>query len=397
VRSPDGGLSWGTPHQAIDMYDDGSKLPIDRPWFCINPVTNHFYVTSKPAPWIPAPNRSYFRSSADAGITWAPWRYIDTTGFLIGTLISAPMISPAVGSDGVVHCVYPSYLPSQNVLPGFIHAATSSDGASFTYHGKYMNTGGNSDTLPKMGYHLTVDPSDPQHLAFNFPSKFSHTDIDIYIIQSHDGGATWSNPIRVNDDTVNNGKMQDLTWCSFDLNGDLIVGWRDRRDAAGTGYSVPSEIWGAVLRKDSAGFQPNYRISDTIAQFNATYLDGNGNDFMNIALQHDTMYAVWGDVRTSVLSIWFEKKSLGSHITSLTLLTDELIPAVNLYPNPTGDLLTFSGEKVTEVSINNMLGQTIYHQKPGEQKIDVSSFSRGIYIIQLTTAHGNTTQRFVKD
>jgi hypothetical protein len=397
VRSPDGGLTWGTAHKAMDVYDDGSKLPLDRPWFCINPVTNHFYITSKPAPWIPAPNRPYFRTSSDGGLTWAPWRYIDSTGFLVGNLIAAPMAAPAVGSNGVFHCVYPSYLSSQNLLPGYIHASTTSDGATFSYHGKYMNPGTNTDTLPKMGYNLAVDPSNQQHLAFNFPAKLSNSDIDIWVNESTDGGNTWSNPLRVNNDAVNNGVMQDLPWCSFDLNGDLIVGWRDRRNGGGSGYSVPSEIWGSVKRKDSTSFGANFRISDTIAQFNATYLDANGNDFMNIALRSDTLYAVWGDVRTNVLNIWFERKGMNSSVTGMVLLTDDAIPAVNIYPNPSQNILYFSGEKVSDVLVYNMSGQLVHSEQLKTQQLNTSSFAKGVYSIQLHTAKGNTTQRFVKE
>lgn len=397
VRSPDGGLTWGTPKKVMDAYDDGAQRPLDRPWFCINPVTNQFYVTTKPAPWILPPCRPYFRTSADGGNTWAAWRYIDTTGFLVGTLIPAPMAAPAVGSDGIFHCVYPSYLSSQNVLPAFVHASTTNNGATFSYHGKYFYPGGNTDTLPKMGYHLAVDPTNPQHLAFNFPGKLSNSDIDIWLIQSTDGGVNWSTPQRVNDDPINNGVMQDLTWCGFDVNGDIIVGWRDRRDATGTGYSLPSEIYAAILRKDSTNFTPNFKVSDTIAQFNATYLDHPGNDFMNIALQRDTVYAVWGDVRTGLLNVWFEKKVPGSNTpSSITLLSEDPL-VVNIYPNPTTDVLNFSGEKVTEVAVTNMVGQVVLNQKLTQQKINVANLHRGLYILHLTTPRGNLSQRFIKE
>ncbi len=399
VRSSDGGTTWGTPSKVMDAFDDGAQIPIDRPWFTINPVTNHFYVTSKPAPWILPPCRPYFRTSANAGATWAPWRYIDTAGFLVGSLISAPMAAPAVGSDGVFHCVYPSYLSSQNILPGYIHASSANDGVSFSYHGKYMLTTASTDTLPKVGYNLAVDPSNPQHLAFNFTAKLQHNDLDIWVDQSTDGGSTWTTPVRVNDDPVNNGVMQDLTWSHFDVNGDLIVGWRDRRDAPApdTGYSVPSEIWGAILRKDSANFSHNFKISDTLAQFNGTYLDHPGNDFMNIALHNDTVYAVWGDVRTNVLSVWFYKKGASSALSTGILLTDDAIPAVSVYPNPTKDVLYISGEKVTEVEITDMTGKKVYDQRINEQKVSITSLTSGTYMIRLITSHGIATQRFVKD
>lgn len=250
-----------------------------------------------------------------------------------------------------------------------------------------------------MGYNLAVDPTNPLHLAFNFPAKFTHTDIDIWMDQSMDGGNTWSAPVRVNDDPVNNGVMQDLTWCHYDVNGDLVVGWRDRRDAPApdTGYSVPSEIWGSILRHDSANFSHNFRISDTLAQFNATYLDHPGNDFMNIALHNDTVYAVWGDVRTGVLSIWFYKKGASSALSTGILLTDDAIPGVSVYPNPTMDALYITGGKVTEVEITDMAGQTVFNQKINEQKVNIATLAKGVYIIRLITAGGTAAQRFVKD
>jgi len=398
VRSGDGGLTWGTPSRVIGGSDDPGKLPLDRPWFTINPVTNQFYVTSKPAPWLPPPNRAYFRTSSNEGATWAAWRYIDTTGYLIGPDIAGPMITPAVGSDGVFHAVYPSYLSSQNVYPQYILASSANNGATFTYNTVYRGLPATNDSLAKVGYHLEVDPTNPQHLVFNFLNS-PNGDLDVFIIQSTNGGSTWTTPQRVNDDAVGNGKMQDMTWCTFDVNGDLIVGWRDRRDAPGTGYQQPSETWGAILRNDSTHFTPNFKISDTLAQFVALYLDTSGNDFMNIALRRDTMYAVWGDVRTGVLQIWFDMKGMSDSSSTSTgvMLTDAAIPGVTIAPNPTDDVLNLSGEKVNEVTITNMTGQIVLHQKLNQQQVKVSSLSRGIYIIQMQTATGSTTHRFVKD
>ena len=395
VRSPDGGITWGTPKHVIDVFSDGAKKPIDRPWFCINPLNDHFYITTKPPSWVSLPNRPYFSVSKDAGATWS-WRYLDTTSYLTGSLIAAPMATPAVGSDGIVHAVYPSYVTSQNVRPGFLLASSSSDGATFNYHAVGYSATPASDSLAKQGYHLCVDPTNPNHLAFNFLNK-QNGDLDVFLVESINGGATWGSFIRINDDAVGNGKMQDLPWCGFDNNGDLIAGWRDRRNAPGTGYQQAAEIWGAVKRKDSVSFSPNFRISDTIAPFNATYLDTNGNDFMCIDLRNDTMYAVWGDVRTGALNIWFVRKGTGgTALTDIRLLTDDAVSPVSVYPNPAGNYLYFQGDKVTDISISDLEGRAILNTKVKDQNIDISSLPKGIYAIRLNTINGSATQRFVK-
>ena len=396
ARSPDGGLTWATPKHVIDVFSDGAKMPIDRPWFCINPVNNDFYITTKPPSWVTLPNRPYFSVSKDAGTTWA-WRYLDTTAYLTGTLIAAPMATPAVGGDGVVHVVYPSYVTSQNVRPGFLIASSTTDGASFNYHTVGYSSTPANDSLAKQGYHLAVDPTNPNHLVFNFLNK-QNGDLDVFITESTNGGNTWTSFARVNDDAVGNGKMQDLPWCGFDVNGDLIVGWRDRRNAPGTGYQQAAEIWGAVKRKDSTSFSPNFRISDTIAPFNAQYLDTNGNDFMCIDLRNDTMYAVWGDVRTGALNVWFSRRGMGgTALTDIRLLTDDAVSAVSIYPNPVGTMLYFQGSKVSDIIISDLEGRILLNTKVKEQSADISFLSKGLYNIQLNTANGSATQRFLKD
>jgi carboxylesterase type B len=71
--------------------------------------------------------------------------------------------------------------------------------------------------------------------------------------------------------------------------------------------------------------------------------------------------------------------------------------SVTISPNPTDDVLYFSGTKVTEVTVSDMTGKIVTHQKLSEQKVDVSSFASGIYTIQLITAGGTAMHRFVKD
>ena len=66
-KSVNGGLNWTGPTEIINADADGTKLPIDRPWLTINETGQHLYLTTKPAPWVPAPNRPYFSHSADGG------------------------------------------------------------------------------------------------------------------------------------------------------------------------------------------------------------------------------------------------------------------------------------------------------------------------------------------
>lgn len=393
AKSADGGLTFGTPSLVISGFADGTKYPLDRPWLTIGHASggapDTMYVTTKPAPWVPAPNRPYFTKSYDYGATWSAWRYIDSTGYLVGNFIQAPMAAPAVDSGGRFHCVYPTYVASVSVYPRYI-MATLGPANSFSYDVAYTITGGSSiDTNAKAGQHLICDPTNNKHYASLCIENF-HGDLDVFCAETVDGGVTWSSLARVNDDAISNGKMQDLVWCDFDEYGNIIAAWRDRRNASGTGYDVPSEIWGAVKWKDSSAFSSNFRISDTIVAYDSI-LARPGNDFMNVVMAQDTMSAVWGDMRTGVLNIWFQRRAMLTGITTgIQKITSEKIPSVNIYPNPADNYLTIEGEGVTEIILNDINGKEVLKHIINKEKtiIDISYLPAGTYLATIKTKDG---------
>ena len=395
-KSVNGGMSWHYLSKAMDAWSDNDKKPIDRPWLTINPVNNHLYITSKPAPWITAPNRPYFIVSIDDGVTWNPWRYIDDTGFLVGNFIQAPMAAASVSKNGAFHCMYPSWVFSQNPLPGYIHAKSVDDGGTFSYHGACFSNAGVTDTLAKAGGRLACDPADSNHLAFTFIAS-KNGDPDVFLIESLDDGITWTTPYRVNSDPVGNGKMQDLVWSGFDNKGGLAIAWRDRRNAPGTGYSEASEIWGAFRWKDSTNFSVNFRISDTLAAYQ-NVLALAGNDFMNIGVVHDTLVSVWGDTRSGILSIWFSRFSLKSLVSNrVQNIILEPVPQVSIYPDPGNAVFYFKGDNVFEVDVADVTGKAILHQKNQHiRQIDLSGEAPGSYILYLKTEKGILNKRLIK-
>jgi hypothetical protein len=397
IKSFDGGLSWTGASKVIDALADGNKIPIDRPWLTIDNSNassqGNLYVTTKPPSWVPAPNRPYFLKSTDGGSTWSHFRYVDTTGYLVGNYIQAPMAMSAVSSNGVLHIIYPSWNISQNLLPGFYIATSEDAGNTFTHKPvAFMNTSG-TDSLAKAGYCLFSDPSDPNHLAFVFPAK-TYGDLDVFFIESRDNGNSWDSPLRINDDAIGNGKMQDLVWGDFNSNGDIILTWRDRRNATGIGYEIPSEIYAAVRWKDSVKFSANFKISDTLAPYNSILSDA-GNDFMSVCLSHDTLLAAWGDVRNGRLNIWFEKRNIKTNISSgLQTIVSEEIPEINAFPNPAKDYVFFEGKGIKEVIMYDLTGNKVLSQNG--QKINITNLKPGEYTAHIISKTGIVDKKFIK-
>lgn len=64
-------------------------------------------------------------------------------------------------------------------------------------------------------------------------------DADIFLSRSTDGGSTWSEPLRVNQDELGNDRDQFFTWMSVDpVDGSVNIVYYDRREGEGREISV---------------------------------------------------------------------------------------------------------------------------------------------------------------
>lgn len=380
VFSADDGLSWGVPVPAISTDDDPGEYPLDRPWIAMDatggPYNGHMYLCTKPAPWEPAPNISYFIRSTDGGSSWEPWTSTGVPGWSVGPFIDGPMAAICVNSEGTLFIVYPGWELTENLLPRFILKKSTDGGSTFSYTQILETNEGIDDTLPKLGYSLHSDPSDPGHILLLFIAP-SDEDIDIFCIETFDEGTTWTTPFRINDDPMDNGIMQDLTWAAFNETGDLVVTWRDRGVGGGLGYENPSEIR-ARIRPAGGTFQPSIAVSSVSPH--GEILNGNGNDFMCTALVEDTVLAAWGDISSGALNIWF------SHTTAdgtTSLINLEPIP-FDLHPNPAsaGTTIAIQVSGAETFTLHDINGKLV---KQGDliQQIDTDGLLPGFYTVMV--------------
>lgn len=403
THSNDGGITWSLPILAFDAYEDGSKLPVDRPWLVIDnsasPNFGTLYLTTKPAPWILPPNRPYLKVSVDSGLTWSAFRYVDTTGYLVGNLIAAPMATPAVTADGALTIAYPSYVVSQSVFPKIYLAKSYNKGAGFQYHDLLINPSAVADTNYKLGYHLAANPANANQLAFTSVGN-QNGDPDIYSTTSNDGGLTWNTPVRVNDDAISNGKAQDMVWANYAANGDLAVTWRDRRNATGTGFYQASDTYCAISHDNGLTFQNNIRLSNVTAPFDSVLAE-NGNDFMSCELIDDSIYAVWSDIRNGKLNIYFAKTATATgQGTGVTEVSSEIASEIILFPNPVKDKMTiqlpFSLDKML-LEIYSADGKMVFCKNSisNFETINCSKFSNGLYMIKIKNGNELYSKQFL--
>ncbi len=398
-KSIDGGLNWNEAVEVLNINSDPGKRPIDRPWISIDRSAGenqgNIYITSMNAKEANSAYHPYFMKSTDSGDSYHMWKYLDTTNWLAGNYITQPMPTNCVAADGSFHAIYPSYVFSQNPLAQFIIASSYDGGNSFSYQ-TVLSLSGVKDSLAKTGYLLRANPANAQHLAFfYFDNKFD--DLDLFIRESYNQGISWTEETRINDDYTGAQRMQDLVWADFDIDGDLVIAWRDRRNGSDTTYSTSSEIWSSVRSKDSSTFSTNFRISDTLVAYDEI-LSYSGNDFMCIKMMDDTLNAVWGDTRNGKLNIWFQKMDLKGNISSTFQLSNENIPFVKIFPNPFTQTIHFEGDDIQQLVIYNEIGEFIskYDYLTHTNQLNLEYLKDGIYILQFTTNKGIISHKVFK-
>lgn len=125
------------------------------------------------------------------------------------------------------------------------------------------------------------------HLVYTDAPAAGSTDTNIFVVHSDDGGATWSVPIQVNDDSGANSQF--LPRISLDQSSGMIaVTWYDARDSA---LNNTARYYGAFSWDGGATFGPNFAISSGASDQatsptapnlkKADYGDYSGNAFFN--------------------------------------------------------------------------------------------------------------------
>jgi hypothetical protein len=119
-------------------------------------------------------------------------------------------------------------------------------------------------------------------------------DTDVFVRFSNDSGSTWSAPVRVNDDTLGNGKSQFLPRIALDqTTGFIAVSWYDCRNSPGNNTA---EVWAALSIDGGVSFLPNVKVSAGFSSGTATPVSNfNFGDYSGLAFHAGAFYPCWAD------------------------------------------------------------------------------------------------------
>lgn len=227
-RSTDGGASWTGPVTVInnvpDVFEDKELIACDRSG---GPYTNNLYVT-----WtrFGTDTDILMCRSTDGGASFVgPVMVSDASG------VQWPL--PCVGSNSEVYVAWVEYTPARirfdrsfdggQTFGSDITIQTVNDGS------RYINGAIWVFSFPAMDVDITGGQYNGNIYVAYMDDSPGLTDADIYFTRSTDGGSTWSQKVRINDDPINNGCDQFHPWLMVAPDESIIAVFLDRRNDPG--------------------------------------------------------------------------------------------------------------------------------------------------------------------
>jgi len=228
------------------------------------------------------------------------------------------------------------------------------------------------------------------------------SDPDIILHRSTNNGLNWSAGIRVNQDAINNGKIQYCPSICVDSTGSINIIYYDDRNTSSDSAEVMlsrsqdgGNTWRDIVISDHR-FKPK-----PIAGAAASYQ----GDFISLVSNGNKLFAHWMDDYSGIYQIWSTIIDLNT--IGITKLNSEIPTNYNLeqnYPNPFNPTtkIRFSlplwrgaGGRNVQLKIYDILGKEIQtlvnsNLSPGTYEVtfDASNLNSGVYFARLLVNEG---------
>lgn len=298
----------------VDMFDEGTftepngtKVQ-DKHWTVLNKETNEIYMT-----WTQfdaynsnRPGDSsiiVFSKSSDKGATWTtPKRISFYAGDCLDNDETVEGAVPAVGPNGEIYVTWtgPKGLVIQKSLDGGETWLPKERKIGKHYGGWALDIPGiyRANGLPILKCDLSDGPNRGALYLNWCDQRNGEDDTDVWVVKSLDGGESWGDPIRVNQDTSK--RHQFFTWMTLDeRTGYLYLVYYDRRNTAGTdtetylSYSTDGGESFTDLEISSKAFTPDPDLFF--------------GDYLNIDAVEGEIYAVWPILKKGNIELFVGK------------------------------------------------------------------------------------------
>ena len=293
-RSGDGGQTWDAP-VAVRTWYTGNEPGMqyeDMPRIFADNSPRSAHHGSLYAGWIEwqlDKSIILFSRSTDEGQSWsAPIRISTQSGYPRDDNGDVVGFIGTVAADGTVYAIW-------NWRSTIAMAISRDGGKSFTPSRPVLDVGppyfGGTGAVPGVGRvfgfpQVGVDSRRGHSALYLCWSDFRTGDIDIFVAASGDGGRSWASPVRVNTDSVHDGRDQFLQWMAVDaVTGDVYVQFYDR------GADAENRLTSVTLARSTDGGRSfmNYQWSDAPFEGHGAFL----GDYSWLTAYDGRVYGVW--------------------------------------------------------------------------------------------------------
>lgn len=253
-----------------------------------------------------------FSKSLDSGISWSNPVQLNTP---TSPYPASQGISSVVGNDGVIYAVWRDHAIVSPFTGKRVGFGISTDGANswLIDNEAFTMNGIRSPSLSPYNIRVNDFPKiaiDKSNGVYNdrlyviTPQEDqmpAGTDPDIILTRSTDGGVTWLPGVRVNQDPINNGKIQFMPAICVDNFGFVNVIYFDNRNTS----SDSAEVF--IARSSDGGdtwdefVLSNHRFKPSPIQGIA---GSYGGDYIDIVASGSFVYPIWMDNSTGNYQLW---------------------------------------------------------------------------------------------
>lgn len=271
----------------------------DKEWMAVDMKSGNVYVT-----WAVFMGLSFanilFSRSTDGGNSFSAPQVISE--YLAGEFNNQGT-TIQVTPDGTVHVFWIDFGAGDSGDEQIIYIYSKDEGGTFstpmpicdvTEIPRYITGNGyRTPTLLMSAVDLSdTDTSGSLYLTWN---DYRNEDADIYIIYSRDHGETWSDAIRVNNDTEGNGKDQFFSAVAVSEQGYVHLIFYDRRDDED---NTLIQVYYAISKNGGEDFE--FQANVTTEPFDGNNALGSQpfiGDYIGLTASNTTAYGIWCDTR----------------------------------------------------------------------------------------------------